>query len=269
MSDETTNWMVTHLLGRALGFLRAVARDALLRQEMEEAGYSSHDQRIGWNLLLAASGFPSRAPRHDPRRDRVLEELEAWDFSASRRVRAALSPTYSVERDLLLEGLPLHTGGAAFVSVALLLDRLFGFERMMRRDGVESRAGLAWAALHERGIDSATLRHVRELVLEMRRLSSSRFPTDSLPFPAEETPLAPLDLTPAEGPALRALRDWYIVWSEAALSVVSDAEALAQLGLRRRAPGRNERSASRAAAFECAVETTWLGAPPPFESSSL
>jgi len=206
---------------RALALLRGIGTSAAIRGTLEAAGYSERDHREGWTLLHAASGFHAEAvvTQEDTSVRDAIREIDSWDESGFRIVRATLTRRYPDQAASVLRGLSASTGAAAVVGVATLLDRLDELEGSKDKT---DRAALA--LLGERGIDAAKRKHLRGLVTRAHAAPKAPVVDASAVTEALEEHVH----------ALAALRAWYEEWSEIARATVTRRDYLIRLGLAKR-----------------------------------
>src|SRR3982750_1719516 len=77
---------------RVLPFLRAVGTSVPIRSILRAHGFTDAEQKLGWTLLHAVSGFTdeSEAETVDIKVRDAINSLDAWDEDGFRIVRAAL-----------------------------------------------------------------------------------------------------------------------------------------------------------------------------------
>lgn len=214
--------------GRALTFLRGIARSQAIHAELAAAGFAPDDNEEGWKLLFkeagysATTGAPAATPR-SPAFD-AMNELDAWDEDGMRRIRAALSRLHAQQEEFVFAGgLAASTGTAAVVGVATLLDRLDALESGKGREKSTHKADTAaMATLAQRGFTKAERARLRALVDTAQTVKT--------PAPAPATPTSVKEHLAASV----ALYRWFADWSETARSVVKKRAYLITLGLAKR-----------------------------------
>jgi hypothetical protein len=221
-----TNYQVRVLEGtpvQALTFLRTSATKVEIRARLFEAGYSEEEQRLGWRLLLDASGHrPESLPESDDAAARAaLAEVDDWDEPGFRRVAAALGRLHPEQHAFVFDGLKAAQGQGALVSVTTLLDRLDALESAPDRHATREADHAALATLEQRGIGRQVREHLRERIAVAL--------TAKAPVPTPEQPM-----TPEREQALRELRAWYVDWAETARAIITRRDHLIMLGLSRR-----------------------------------
>ena len=209
---------------RVLPFLRSIAIKLEIRMTMYSAGYSDEEQRTGWRLLLAATGYsPSPAPVTDNSKARAaIAELDAADESLFRRIRAAFGRLHPEQCEFVFAGIGPGQGAAAVVSVSKLLERLDALQNSAERASTREADHAALATLARRGIDEATLNRLRELVV----VAQSAEPV--------EHPITNDKDSAAREQAQRDLLDWYKDWSETARAVIRRRDYRIMMGLSKR-----------------------------------
>lgn len=208
---------------RVLPFLRAIGTNAAIRNVMGAAGYTEAEHAEGWKLLLSVAGFSPAAPvvsTHDSSARSAIAELDAWDESGFRRIRAALDRFHPEVASELFDGVAASSGAGAVVAITTVLDRLDGFE-----GGSDSQKA-AMATLEKRGITKAVRQQLRGLVEIAKKAE----------LPATQPQPATENVEQFE--KLGELHAWYRDWSETARAVVRRRDYLQQLGLAQRKRGK-------------------------------
>jgi hypothetical protein len=220
---------------RALTFLRAVGTSRSIRAALLSRGYSSDDHYEGWKYLHACAGFSEDASDMDDAEEPVVRdaiaELDGWDESGLRIVRATLERRFPDQAEFVLKGLKPATGAAAVLSVERLLERLDALESAPERKDSRKQDLAALEVLGKRGIDEAKRKRLRELVATAKSV----------------TPIVQVDPKIAEQEeatrleALSNLYAWYREWAEVARATIKRRDHLIRLGLAsRRAPGEGK-----------------------------
>jgi len=214
---------------RALMFLRGVGTSRGIRAMLLARGYTAEDHREGWTYLHACAGFSEEAEEEaeDTAVRDAIAELDAWDESGFRIVRATLERRFPEQADFVMKGLKPAEGAASVLSVELLLDRLDALENGDSRKHSRKEDRAALDVLARRGVGDATRKHLRELVTKAKSVA----------------PVVQVDPTIAEQEdaarvqALRNLYAWYREWAEVARATIKRRDHLIRLGLAsRRAP---------------------------------
>jgi hypothetical protein len=205
---------------RAIQLMQAIGSSVEIRSVLALRGYTSADQREGWELLRACIGFldDTRTPHLAEEVERAVAELDAWDETGFAVVRATLEHRHPVQARFVLEGIQPSAGNDAVESVRELLDRLDALETSPACSATRREDHLALEKLARRGITKEERARLAELV----EIATS----------AEE--LAPLSRSAAVDEhldQLRALRAWYDEWAEIARSATHRAEHLRKMGL--------------------------------------
>ncbi len=238
---------------RVLPFLRAIGTNAAIRNAMGAAGYTEADHEEGWKLLLGVAGFaPGAQPvsMHDASARSAIAELDAWDESGFRRIRAALDRFHPEASRELFEGVTASTGAGAVVAITTVLDRLDAFE-----SGSEAHKA-AVATLDKRGIGKNVRQQLRDLIAIAKK---AELPA-TLPQPATESV--------EQSEKLGALYAWYRDWSETARAVVRRRDHLQQLGLAQRKRSKRSEDVGGDEPAEPGIEPVPGPAPSPSPSPS-
>jgi hypothetical protein len=219
---------------RALAFLRAVGTARPIRAALLGRGYSAEDHLEGWKYLHACAGFSEESSEMDVEEPVVrdaIAELDAWDESGFRIVRATLERRFPDQAEFVLKGLKPATGAAAVLSVERLLERLDALENAEGRKDSRKEDHAALDVLGKRGIDEAKRKRLGELVTTAKSVAPI---VQVDPAIVEEEDAARLA-------ALGNLYAWYREWTEVARATIKRRDHLIRLGLAsRRASGEGK-----------------------------
>ena len=211
---------------RGLPFLRAVGTSLPIRSILRGCGFTSAEQKLGWTLLHAVSGFTEEAAAEtvDVRVRDAINTLDAWDEDGFRIVRAALTRLHHAQASFVLAGIGPSVGAGAVVGVKTLLERLDTLEKGPERKATRKEDHAALATLATRGINEKERARLADLVQAAQSATEVEAPDTEGKAAREEAYLK----------ALTALRVWYIDWSEMARSVIKRRDYLIRLGLAKR-----------------------------------
>ena len=211
---------------RVLPFLRAVGTCVPIRGILRACGFTVAEQKLGWTLLHAVSGFTDEpaAETVDVRVRDAINTLDAWDEDGFRIVRATLTRLHPEQKTFVLANLGPSVGVGAVVGVKTLLNRLDALDKSPERKATRKEDHAALATLAERGITAKERARLSELV----KIAQS---TTEIEAPDAEGKAAREE---AYVKALGALRVWYIDWSAMARSVIKRRDYLIRLGLAKR-----------------------------------
>ena len=209
---------------RVLPFLRSIATKLEIRLAMCNAGYTDDEQRVGWKLLLAATGYsPAPSPvTADARARAAIAELDALDESLFRRIRAPLARLHPEQAAFVFAGIAPGQGAAAVVSVSKLVERLEALKDSPERAATREADHAALATLAQRGIDDALLTKLSELVA----IAQMAEPIESAATTAKNSE--------SREQALRELLAWYKDWGETARVVIRRRDYRIMMGLSKR-----------------------------------
>ena len=108
---------------RVLTFLKGVNFHPI-RASMQRAGYSSHDHDEGWKLMMRACGSTNNNAGQSDEVTAAVGQIDAWDESGYRRVRAALTRLHPEQCEFVFAGgLVAGAGMEAVVGLTMFLDR--------------------------------------------------------------------------------------------------------------------------------------------------
>ncbi len=226
VSRETLETVPT----RSLAFLRAVGTTRPIRAALLGRGYSAEDHQEGWRYLHACAGFSEDSGEMDAEEPTVrdaIAELDGWDESGFRIVRATLERRFPDQAEFVLKGLKPATGAAAVLSVERLLERLDALESAPERKDSRKEDLAALEVLAKRGIDEAKRKRLRELVTTAKSVAPI---VQVDPKIAEQEEAARLE-------ALSNLYAWYREWTEVARATIKRRDHLIRLGLASRRTG--------------------------------
>ncbi len=211
---------------RVLPFLRAVGTSVPIRSILRAHGFTADEQKLGWTLLHAVSGFTDEAKVEttDVRVRDAINTLDAWDEDGFRIVRAGLTRLHPAQKEFVLANLGPSVGTGAVVGVKTLLARLDALEKGPERKGTRKEDHAALETLAARGIDAKERARLADLVHTAQSATETEAPDEEGKAAREE----------AYVKALVALRVWYVDWSEMARSVVKRRDYLIRLGLAKR-----------------------------------
>jgi hypothetical protein len=219
--------------GRTLDFLRGVASNPIIHSQLEAVGFSQAENRLGWELLHAASGYTPNpvAPPEKSAAFKAMAELDGWDEDGFRRIRAALERLHPPQCTFVFAGdLVASTGTAAVLGVKKLLDRLDDLETGKDRKATRKDDHAALKTLSDRKIAAKEERErLRKLVETAQTLEAPA------PLPAAVDPGARQE-------ALIKLYAWYKDWSQTAHSVIKKKAHQITLGIaKRKSPRKAEK----------------------------
>jgi hypothetical protein len=209
---------------RALPFLRSIATKLEIRLAMLNAGYTDEEQRVGWKLLLAATGY-SQGPAPataDAKARAAIAVLDQADESLFRRMHAALGRLHPEQDKFVFAGIGPGQGAAAVVSVSKLLERVDALDNSAERAATRDADHAALATLAQRGLDAAAFNKLRELVA----IAQTAQPIETLAVTAKDSE--------SREQALRDLLVWYKDWSETARAVIQRRDYRIMMGLSKR-----------------------------------
>ena len=211
---------------RVLPFLRAVGTSVPIRSILRAHGFTADEQKLGWTLLHAVSGFTEdvKAETVDVKVRDAINTLDAWDEDGFRIVRAALTRLHPTQLSFVLAGIGPTVGAGAVVGVKTLLGRLDALEKGPERKATRKEDHAALETLAARGINAKERARLSELVHISQSASETEAPDEEGKAAREE----------AYVKVLGALRVWYVDWSEMARSVVKRRDYLIRLGLAKR-----------------------------------
>jgi hypothetical protein len=211
---------------RVLPFLRAVGTSVPIRSILRARGFTADEQKLGWTLLHAVSGFTDEAKAEtvDVRVRDAINTLDAWDEDGFRIVRAAFTRLHPAQKEFVLAGIGPSVGAGAVTGVKALLGRLDALEKGPERKATRKEDQAALATLAARGIDAKERARLADLVHAAESATETEAPDESGRAAREAVYLK----------ALGALRVWYVDWSEMARSVVKRRDYLIRLGLAKR-----------------------------------
>jgi len=211
---------------RVLPFLRAVGTSLPIRSILRGCGFTAVEQKLGWTLLHAVSGFTEEAAAEtvDVRVRDAINTLDAWDEDGFRIVRAALTRLHPAQTSFVLAGIGPSVGAGAVVGVKALLERFDALEKGPERKATRKEDQAALATLATRGINEKERARLADLV-QTAQSATEVEATDTEGKAAREE---------AYLKALTALRVWYVDWSEMARSVIKRRDYLIRLGLAKR-----------------------------------
>jgi hypothetical protein len=211
---------------RVLPFLRAVGTSVPIRSILRAHGFTDAEQKLGWTLLHAVSGFTEdvKAETVDVKVRDAINTLDAWDEDGFRIVRAALTRLHPAQMTFVLAGIGPSIGAGAVVGVKTLLQRLDALEKSPERKATRKEDQAALETLAARGIHAKERARLAELVHVAQSATEMDAPDEAGKAAREEIYLK----------ALGALRVWYVDWSEMARSVVKRRDYLIRLGLAKR-----------------------------------
>lgn len=211
---------------RVLPFLRAVGTSRPIRSILRACGFTAAEQKLGWTLLHAVSGFTDEpaAETVDVNVRDAINTLDAWDEDGFRIVRAALTRLHPAQKTFVLANLGPSVGVGAVVGVKTLLGRLDALEKSPERKATRKEDHAALDTLAARGINAKERARLADLVHTAESATESEAPDEEGKGAREE----------AYVKALGALRVWYVDWSEMARSVVKRRDYLIRLGLAKR-----------------------------------
>lgn len=226
--EATSRQILEETPERALALLRGVGTNEAIREILQQNGYSSAEHVLGWTLLHGVSGFvetddgTAAVSGGDKEVRAAIVELDEWDEPGFARIGAALRRLHPEQMAFVFANLEPATGAGAVLSVGTMLDRLDALEEGAERKASRKADHAALATLDKRGITKAERKRLRQLV--------------------EKAQGAPLVTAPKQDPKtekdrekyqedLRALRAWYVDWSETARAVIHRRDYLIRLGL--------------------------------------
>src|SRR5882672_10463261 len=97
MADLPSETVLEETPGRALTFLRGIAKFPHIQALLAQNGYTPECHSEGWQLLLAAAGAPSATTKPTsaptPAQQAILA-LDAWDEQGFARIDAALEGAF-------------------------------------------------------------------------------------------------------------------------------------------------------------------------------
>jgi len=211
---------------RVLPFLRGVGTSVPIRGILRACGFTAEEQKLGWTLLHAVSGFTDEPAVEtvDVRVRDAINTLDAWDEDGFRIVRAGLTRLHPAQASFVLNSLGPSVGVGAVVGVKTLLDRLDALEKSPERKATRKEDHAALATLSARGITAKERARLAELVQTAHSTTEIEAPDEAGKAAREE----------AYVKALGALRVWYVDWSDMARSVIKRRDYLIRLGLAKR-----------------------------------
>ena len=204
---------------RAMAFLRGIAAEKGIRQQMHKFGYSDAHQQEGWRRLGVAAGFHQPLGAQDDNDVNVrnaINELDSSDEQVFRIATASLSRRFPQHADRLLGGIGAARGVASVLNLEILLDRIDKLEQ----DASDSQRTAVVALLTERGLSPAERVRLRGLI----NIAKKSNPVDSSPTAVEERDKQYVA-------NLQSLREWYEEWSEIARALFSRRDYLIRLGM--------------------------------------
>ncbi len=239
-AEEVTRETLEGTPERVLPFLRAVGTSLPIRSILRAHGFDAAEQKLGWTLLHAVSGFTEDAAAEtvDVKVRDAINSLDAWDEDGFRIVRAALTRLHPAQATFVLAGIGPSVGAGAVVGVKTLLGRLDALEKSPERKATRKEDQAALDTLATRGINAKERARLADLVQTAQSATEVEAPDETGKAAREEVYVE----------ALRALRVWYVDWSEMARSVVKRRDYLIRLGLAKRKSAKASKAAEPKAA---------------------
>ena len=226
MSNEVSLAVLEGTVPRALQFLRAAATHEGIHGALRAAGYSKAEHDAAWEMLHRVSGYKKPlpgAPSADKEQVRqAILRLDSLNEVTLERIDAPLKRLHPEQHAFVFDGLAAAQGAGSVLTVGRLCDRLDALEGAPEREATRAADQAALATLAGRGITSAFRAELRGLV-QVASSFSENAPPPPVAFPDEQ-----------QLGDLKALRQWYVDWSQTAKAVVVRRDWLIRLGLAKR-----------------------------------
>jgi hypothetical protein len=235
MKTATTNVVLSRTMLRetialAARFLNSANKPEILRK-LQAAGYTKAESEEGWKLYLRVTRTAT-APEPTAPENKAAEavaQISAWVSQGLARARAVWQRKFPEVLAYVFQDIDGSDNGAVY-DLATFLDRCKDLQNGAERKATRKTDHAALAALAERGIGDATLKHLGSL-LEVAQKQPAVTPIEVKVNADERTA------------AITELYVWLRDWRETARAVIKNRTQLISLGIGKK---RAKKAAARA-----------------------